>query len=338
MLRAYGLYSHIQRNRRVSVLLLASFMVLLQALSFSFALLFEAYRGGTVAQMIARAGADMRLAAPAGLFAASIWFLISLAAHQKMIDAATGARDFSRAAAPDIYARLENLCISRGMKTPRLKIIETPALNAFASGMNVDESVIGLTRGLVDTLNDDEIEAVLAHELTHIRNRDAQTMVIAVIFAGFFGFVADLVARNWDFPLGRSPRRSSSKSKDSGAALVVVALAVTIILLSWGLSTLARLALSRSREYLADAGAVELTKNPDALISALRKISGNPNMPDMPSRMAGFFIENPAPTPRDSWLATHPALQSRVDALVRYAGGRAPLETAPASAPTSPWA
>ncbi len=323
MFRAYGLYSHIQRNRLVSALLLASFVVLLQALSFAFALLFEAWgRGGTATAIVARAAADMRHAAPIGLGVAAVWFVIALFGHRQMIAAATGARELTRAAAPDVHRILENLCISRGLPTPRLTIIEDPALNAFASGLSVDDASIGLTRGLIDTLAPEEIEAVLAHELTHIRNRDVQTMVIAVIFAGLFSFVADLTFRNWDFPMGRGPRRSSSKSKGGGVVIVVI-LALAIIALSWGLSTLARLALSRSREYLADAGAVELTKNPDALISALRKIEGAAKMPAMPSRMAGFFIENPAQPRRDEWLATHPSMQSRIDALVRFAGGRA---------------
>lgn len=323
MFRAFGLYSHIRRNRLVSALLLASFVALLQALAFAFALLFEAWgRGGTAGEIILRAAGDMRHAAPVAFVFAGVWFLVALAGHRLMIQAATGARELTREGAPQVHRLLENLCISRGLPTPRLVVIEDPALNAFASGLSANDATIGLTRGLIEALPPAEIEAVLAHELTHIRNRDAQTMVIAVIFAGLFSFVADMAFRNWDFPMGGSPRRSSSKSKDGGGAALAVILALAIIALSWGLSTLARLALSRSREYLADAGAVELTKNPDAMISALRRIEKNAKMPAMPSRMAAFFIENPAPPVRDEWLATHPSMESRIDALVRFAGGR----------------
>ena len=105
---------------------------------------------------------------------------------------ATGAKGVSRAEAPKLYNVLENLCISRGLPMPALQIIETPALNAYASGLREGQYTVAVTRGLVDTLADDELEAVLAHELTHIRNRDTQLMVIAVIFAGIFAFFGDL--------------------------------------------------------------------------------------------------------------------------------------------------
>ena len=112
----------------------------------------------------------------------------------------------TRNEAPKLYNMLENLCISRGIPMPRLEIIETPALNAYAAGLREGDYVIAVTRGLVETLTDAEVEAVLGHELTHIRNRDTQLMVIAVIFAGIFGFFADLAIRRWDFPYGLSPR------------------------------------------------------------------------------------------------------------------------------------
>jgi heat shock protein HtpX len=172
----------------------------------------------------------------------------------------------------------------------------------------------------------------LGHELTHIRNRDTQLMVIAVIFAGIFGFFADLTIRGWDFPYGWSPRGKRSTDHDDwrgdrrgrdgggGAALAII-VAIAIIAISWGISTLIRFALSRSREYLADAGSVELTKNPDAMIAALRKIERNAAF-DVPSRMEAFFIENPLKSRLTGWLATHPSVNDRVDALVKFAQGQ----------------
>ena len=216
---------------------------------------------------------------------------------------ATGARGVTRAEAPKLYNVLENLCISRGLPMPALQIIDTPALNAYASGLREGQYVVAVTRGLVDTLADDELEAVLAHELTHIRNRDTQLMVIAIIFAGIFAFFGDMVVRGWDFPYGWSPTPRRQRSPwelscrrpaggwttggddrgDAPAAAAAAAaaaappswrscIAIAIILITWGVSTLIRLALSRSREFLADAGSAELTKNPDALVRALRKI------------------------------------------------------------------
>lgn len=334
MFHAYGLYTHIQANRLRSVLLLAGFVALLHALMFSFALLYESAADGYTSEIIARALDDLWRGWPIAMVAAGLWFAIAYFFHQHMIDAATGAGDVTRAEVPRLYNLLENLCISRGIPMPALKIIEDPALNAYASGIREGHYSITVTRGLLETLNDAEIEAVLAHELTHIRNRDVQLLVIAVIFAGIFAFAADLTFRNWNFPFGFAPRRSSRDDGERrGGASLALLIALAIIALSWGLSVLIRFAISRSREYLADAGSVELTKNPDAMISALRKIEAHARMPDIPSRMGAFFIENPAADGETGWLATHPSVEDRIAALVQYGGGQdyAPLED------QSPW-
>ncbi|WP_036284307.1 M48 family metallopeptidase [Methylocystis sp. ATCC 49242] len=327
MFKAYGLYSHIRANRLRSGFLLAGFVALLFALMFSFALLFEAFgarHGEPFDYILAHAYDDFRRSWPIGFAAAGVWFAIAYLFHQKMIDFATGASAISRAEAPRLYNLLENLCISRGVPIPALQIMESEALNAYASGLKEGQYRIAVTRGLITELTDAEIEAVLAHELTHIRNRDVQMMVIAVIFAGIFAFVADLTIRRWDFPFGFSPHRPSTREdnrREGGAGLAVL-VALLIIALSWGASVLIRFAISRSREYLADAGSVELTKNPDAMISALRKIEAHSAMPAMPSRMHAFFIESPARIQESGWFSTHPTVDERIRALVEYAGGQ----------------
>jgi heat shock protein HtpX len=182
------------------------------------------------------------------------------------------------------------------------------------------------------------MEAVLGHELTHIRNGDVQMMVIAVIIAGVVGFVAELLFRGfsnfggygWGWGGGStSSGSSSSSSSDSGssdrkggggAAILVIVFAVVLIIVAWALSQLVKLALSRSREYLADAGSVELTKNPDAMISALRKIEGRGELPDATSAVMELCVDNPREGFADIF-ATHPSVEARVDALVKYAGG-----------------
>ena len=322
MFRAYGLYTHIRANRIRSVLLLIGFVALLHALLFSILLLINAFGGGTFEEIVARAVDQFAGSWPVAMLAAGVWFLISWFFHQRLISYATGARGISRREAPRLYNVLENLCISRGIPMPTLQIIETPALNAYAAGLKEGEYVIAVTRGLMETLSDDELEAVLGHELTHIRNRDTQLMVIAIIFAGIFAFVADLVIRTWRFPYGVWPRggdRRDGRGRDGGAALAIL-IAIAIVLISWGLSTLIRFALSRTREYLADAGSVELTKNPDAMIRALRKIEKNAKF-DVPSRMEAFFIENPLTGSAARLLSTHPSIDDRVAALQHYAGG-----------------
>src|SRR5262245_17061108 len=295
MFQAYGLYGHIRANRIRSVLLLLGFVALLQALLFSILLLVSAFMGGTFDEIVAWAVHKFASAWPTAMFAALAWFVIAWFAHQTLINMATGARGVSRREAPKLYNTLENLCVSRGLPMPALQIIDAPALNAYASGLREGQYVVAVTRGLMDSLSESELEAVLAHELTHIRNRDTQLMVVAVIFAGIFAFFGDLVIRGWDFPYGWAPRSKVpgpwSSTRDSwggasagsgeeasdrggsggrsrggaGGALLAIAVAVAIILITWGVSTLIRLALSCSREFLADAGSAELTKNPEAL-------------------------------------------------------------------------
>lgn len=345
MYQAYGLYSHIQANRIRSVLLLLGFVALLHALLFSILLIVNAFQGGDFEFIVWQARQQFAGAWPVAMVAALVWFAISWLFHQNLIRLATGARSVDRREAPRLYNALENLCISRGIPMPALQIIETPALNAYAAGLRQGDYLIAVTRGLIDTLSDDELEAVLGHELTHIRNRDTQLMVIAVIFAGIFAFFADLIIGRWDFPYGIWPRQRRSdderyeptgyRSDDSrdggggsgdkgggGGAIVAILVAVVIILISWGLSTLIRFALSRSREYLADAGSVELTKNPDAMIRALRKIERNATF-EVPSRMEAFFIENPLKRGMTGILSTHPSVDDRVAALQRFAAGQA---------------
>lgn len=347
---AYGLYTHIRANRIRSVILLAGFIVLLHALQYSILLIVNAFSGGDLEYILWAAGQQFWSTWPLAMLIALAWFVIAFFGYRAMIRSATGARGVTRKEAPELYNMLENLCISRGITMPRLEIIETPALNAYAAGLREGDYTIAVTRGLIERLEPAEVEAVLAHELTHIRNRDTQLMVIAVIFAGIFGFIGDLFIRRWDFPYGWSPRgrpapdyddrspwqgapttsqdtgesggrRSGGGTSGGGAAIIAILIAVAIILISWGISTLIRFALSRSREYLADAGSVELTKNPDAMISALRKIERNASF-DVPSRMEAFFIENPLKNRIAGLLATHPSIEERVDALVKYAAGR----------------
>jgi heat shock protein HtpX len=327
MFRAYGLYSYIQKNRLKSIFLLASFVLLLQAVLYSISLLLEVMNGGDVAEIMARAWYRMATVAPLGMLGALIWFAIAYFAHGRMIASATGSKPVTREEAFKLYNVLENLCISRGIPMPKLRIIETEAANAFASGLKERDYSVTVTRGLLNLLDDPELEAVLGHELTHIRNRDTQMMVIAVIFAGIFAFVADLTFRSLDFPFGRGPRypatsRSRRRDKDGGAIIIVILIAIAIIAISWGFSILIRFAISRSREFMADAGSVDLTKNPDAMISALRKIEGHAAIVDMPSRMHAFFIQSPAVRPVSGLFATHPPVEARVAALIKYAGGQ----------------
>lgn len=329
---AYGLQTHIWSNNTKSVLLLAGFPVLLILLMYGLFLLFAGLAldsgiGGATSNPFVWAGVQLGAAWPYALVGAGLWFAIAYAFYQSMIDAATGAHPVDRSDAPELYNLLENLCISRGIPMPSLRVMDTDALNAFATGLHKGQYAITVTRGLTERLERDELEAVLAHELTHIRNHDVRLLVIAVIFVGIFSFIGEMFfrgLRSFDGGGVRVRTSGSSSSDNSGAAgakILAVVVALAIIAVSYALAVVVRFALSRRREYLADAGAVELTKNPDALIRALRKISDNPVVERAPSEVREMFIENPH-AEFGGLFATHPPIERRIAALVTYAAGR----------------
>jgi len=353
---AYGLYTHIASNKTRSMLLLAGLFLLIYVLVFAGALVAEVFLHGgrSVSFYLTSARRDLIAALPWATIAAAVWIVIAYFFHQNMIDAVTGGESVTRQQEPRLYNLLENLCISRGIPMPKLKVMDSPALNAFASGLNRQQYSITVTTGLLQALDDPEIEAVLGHELTHIRNGDVQLMVVAVIIAGVVGFFGELFFRmftnlSWNSSGGGGSSRSSSSSssdrdKGGGGAVIAIIIAVALIVLAWLLSQVVKLALSRSRELLADAGSVELTKNPDAMISALRKIENRGELPGATSAVMELCVDNPREGFADLF-ATHPSVDSRVKALVQFAGGHdpgpltLPSETAdgstePAEAPT----
>ena len=319
---AYGLYSHIQSNRRRSIALLVGLFFLIYLMVYAGALVAEALSVDAGSDVLMQlAWRDFLQAAPWATVGTALWVLIAYYFHQNMIDALTGGREVTRAEEPRLYNILENLCISRGITMPKLKVMESDALNAFATGMSEKQYSITVTTGLINRLNDAEIEGVLGHELTHIRNGDVRMMVIAVIIAGVVSFFAELVFRLW-FYNGFSFRSRSDDRRGGGAAFAIL-IAVAVIAVAYFLSFVIRLALSRSREFLADAGSVELTKNPDAMISALRKIEGRGELPGATSAVMEMCLDNP----RQGFgelFDTHPSVDSRVAALVKFAGGHDP--------------
>ncbi len=346
---AYGLYSHVQSNRRRSIALLIGLFLLVYVLVYAGALAAEALSiDADLNTLMQRAWRDLISAAPLATLGTALWVVIAYFFHQSMIDVVTGAREVTRAEQPRLYNLLENLCISRGITMPKLKVMESDALNAFATGMNQRQYSITVTSGLLGRLNDAEVELVLGHELTHIRNGDVRMMVVAVIIAGAVSFVAELVFRLW-FYNGFSFRGSRSDDRrGGGAAAIAILVAIALLILAYVLSFMIRLALSRSREFLADAGSVELTKNPDAMISALRRIEGRGELPGATSAVMEMCIDNP----REGFgelFDTHPSVESRVAALVKFAGGHDPgpialpqpddaaAEAANKPAPQGPW-
>jgi heat shock protein HtpX len=254
---------------------------------------------------------------PFVLAGVGIWFLIAWAGHNTFIKLSTGAKSLERKENKRVYNLLENICISQGMKMPTLNIIQDDSLNAFASGISDKTYSITLSSGIINKLDDDELEGVIAHELSHIRNRDVRLLIISIIFVGIFSFVAEMAFRSLRF----SGRKSSKDSKGSGAIVLII---IVITAIAYLISILLRFGISRNREYLADAGASEITKKPYALASALRKISADPMIEAVESRdVAQLFIQNPKPSVHksaswDNLFATHPPIEKRIALLEQF--------------------
>jgi len=322
MEHAYGLYTHIQSNKRRSIALLIGLFFLVYVMVYAGALIAEVTRyNAPLDWFLKKAWQDTLMAAPFATIGTLIWMFIAYKFNQSIVDMVTGAREVTRQEEPRLYNLLENLCISRGIPTPKLKIMETPALNAFASGLNQAQYSVTVTTGLINALDDAEIEAVLGHELTHIRNGDVRMLVIAVIMAGVISFFAEMIFRMFFYGGFRS-RDDGDRGGGKGGGIAIV-IAIALIAVSWFLSVVIRFALSRRREFLADAGSVELTKNPDAMISALRKIENRGELEVATSGVMEMCIDNPREGFQDLF-ATHPSVDKRVAALVRYAGGHDP--------------
>ncbi len=328
MAAAFGLYTHIQSNERRSIALLLGLFFLVYVMVYAGALIAETLSyDASVPWLMHKAFLDLIWAAPFATAGTLVWIVIAYFFNQSLVDAVTGASEATRKEQPRLYNLLENLCISRGIPMPKLKVMDDGALNAFASGLNEKQYSITVTSGLLANLSDQELEAVLGHELTHIRNGDVRMLVIAVIIAGVIGFFAELLFRiffqgGWRWG-GSSSRSSSDGDRGKGGGGIVILIAIALVVASWLLSTAIRFALSRKREFLADAGSVELTKNPDAMIMALRKIESRGELEGATSAVMEMCVDNPREGFADLF-ATHPSIESRVKALVEFAGGHDP--------------
>jgi heat shock protein HtpX len=344
-----GLTTYRQSNNIKSIALLAAFPVLLLALVGAIFFLFgfvatsggqDPYAPGPL-QMFgltpvlgSGSPADLALSAmvaywPIVFGVAAVWVLIGYFFNDSIIHMATGAVPVTREAAPQLYNLLENLCISRGLTMPKLYIIDTDVMNAYASGIDTKSYAITVTRGLLGQLSPSELEAVLAHELTHIIDRDTRLLIVTVVFVGMISFVAQLLWRGL-----RIASFGRVRSRNGGAAvLILVVISAVVMFIGYLLALVLRFAISRRRELLADAGSVELTKNPDALISALLKISKNAEVPHVPSEVRQMFIENP-PSAFDvgGLFATHPPIAKRIQILEEL-GGHPPAEPQSAAGP-----
>ena len=302
-----GLQKQITRNNKRSTLLLIAFptVILMGVYAFFFFVIDDAL------EVI---NTTFLYTLPFVLAIVGVWFLIAFASHSAMIKMATRSSTLERKKNTRVYNLVENLCMSVGMKMPKLHVIESDVLNAFASGIS-DTRNRFLDSGIIEKLNDKELEGVIAHELTHIRNRDVRLLIISIIFVGILGFVVQIIFRSLIYGSGR--RRNSKNNKMDGR---VVLIALVIAAVVYILSILFKFALSRKREYMADAGAVGMTKDPIAMASALRKISGNHALDLKSEDMKQAYIEN-GPAKKSAFssitglFATHPPIAKRIEFL-----------------------
>jgi len=306
-----GLQSQIRINNIKSVFLLILFPIVLFVLVWIFLYVMG---GKETEQRLYTTNTSFIQYIPWIILAVLVWFLIAWFSHTRMIQNATGSKPLERTENKRIYNLVENLCIAAGMQIPKINLIEDDSLNAFASGINNSTYTISLSRGIINKLNDDELEAVIAHELTHIRNRDVRLLIVSIIFVGIFAFVTEALFRTIRFGGG-----SRGGGKKDGGAIILVALLLASI--GYLLSTLFRFALSKKREYLADSGSAQMTKNPLALASALEKIAVDPRIEAVERKdVAQLFIDNPQEktTAFASLFATHPPVEKRIELLRQF--------------------
>jgi len=236
----------------------------------------------------------------------SYWF------SDKLVLSMTKARPATREEFFDLYTVTENMAITAGLPMPKLYVINDPAPNAFATGRDEKHAVVVATTGLVAMMNRQELEGVIAHELSHVKNKDMLVMTVAVVLAGFIAIIADLFLRMSMF--------GGNKDNDKGGALVVVVAIVGAILAPIA-AQLIQLAISRRREFLADASGALLTRYPEGLASALQKIgSYSSPMKSANHATAHLFIGNPFGAKSGTWInklfSTHPPVEERIARLL----------------------
>ena len=314
-----GIQTQKSRNDFRSMLLLFMFPCLVTGMVYLFclALAWLGLMDGTMAEEAAAEGSlwyhansAFLQSVPYAFGGVLIWFVMAYFFNTLIIKASTGAKSLERKDGKRVYNLVENLCMSQGMKMPKI----------FASGINERTYTVTLSQGIIEKLDDEELEAVIAHELSHIRNHDVRLLIVSIVFVGVFSMVAQIAFRS-----ALSSGYSSRKSENKGGTIIVLLLAAVVAAIGYLLATLMRFAISRQREYLADAGSAEMTKNPRALASALRKISADPDIEAVTREdVAQLFIQHPGEQSAGfigklgGLFATHPPIEERIRILEQF--------------------
>ena len=328
-----GIHTQQVQNNMKSILLLILFPWIVLGMVYAFLAITnmyevpDGYQSSRFVVDTTTANAAFLEALPWVVGIVGIWFLISYFTNASMVRQATGARSLERRDNPRVYNIVENLTMACGMPMPKINVIDDPQLNAFASGIDEKSYTVTVTTGICNRLNDDELAGVIAHELTHIRNRDTRLLIVSIIFVGIMGTALSLAVRMlWNaFLFGGGSRRSDREGKNNGGMIVVIVIAVVLAAVGYFFTMLTRFAISRKREYMADAGGAELCGNPLALASALRKISNDPGLGGVDREdVAQLFIVRPKAFASEftnmmsNLFSTHPSIESRIAYLEQF--------------------
>ena len=338
-MRYVGMYTQIRRNNMLTIMLLLMFPVIILGMIWVFLALVNYFGNGVYDQYgnivrhldTATVNYYFVNAIPWVIIGVGVWFAIAYFSNTAMVRAATGARPVTRKENPRIYNIVENLCIACNMDMPKINIVNDPQLNAFASGIDKKSYTVTLTTGIINYLNDDELAGVIGHELTHIRNHDTRLLITSIIFVGIVSTIMSIVVQmmyNVFWFGGMSHRSSDNEEDNRGNGLSMIAVFIIAALccaVAYLFTLLTRFAISRKREYMADAGGAELCGNPLALASALRKISGDPGLENVKrDDIAQLFIIHPqhfAPGLTSffsSLFSTHPDTRKRIEILEQF--------------------
>lgn len=285
------MYKAISANKRNTVIIMAVFVALIGAIGF----LASAYFGDVYITVWVLIGA--------GIYAFIQYFLAS-----KLAVAMTGAKQIEQKDNPRLYRIVENLSISLGMPTPKVYIIDDKAPNAFATGRNPQNAIVAATTGLLEVMDDNELEAVMAHEMGHVQNYDIRVTMIAFGLVSAIGLLADIILRVLFYGGNR---------RDNNIHPIIFIVGIIVVILAPIIATIVQLAVSRQREYLADASGAMTTRDPESLAKALEKLEkfGQP-MKHQNTAAANLFISNPLKKGFFSKLfSTHPPLQDRINRL-----------------------
>ena len=306
-------------NRRNTLILLAVLTVLAALFGYLIGWVVQSEAGDPVAPI-----SSFGVVAAGALAIASIgWSGLSLAFGSRMVNAMSEAREITKDDAPQLFNVVEEMSIAAGVPMPKVRIMETDALNAFATGTSTSNASIAVTRGLLNQLNRDELQGVVAHEMAHIANLDTRYMTVVVVTVGLIALIADITLRSMAWGRFGGSRSSSSDRRGGGNAILIIVLLVVAIVAPLAARAV-QMAVSRQREYLADATSVQFTRNPNGLIAALTKLTAAAApFPGVSRATQHLFIVNPIQTftARSSALmATHPDTADRI-ARLRNLGG-----------------